>query len=78
MSFRCKTWRGGKLKLFMVAVQVDNGMERFGWHGFVFEESVKNAVNRVKDKFDGDDVDILCAVEATPTAGMILYPSCDE
>lgn len=61
------------LKLFIVSVQVDNGMERFGWHGFVFEESVEKAVNRVKEKFHGDFVDILCASEATPTAGMILH-----
>lgn len=61
------------LKLFIVSVHVDNGMERFGWHGFVFEESVEKAVNRVKEKFHGDFVDILCAAEATPTAGMILH-----
>ncbi len=61
------------LKLFIVSVQVDNGMERFGWYGFVFEESVEKAVNRVKDKFDGDYVEILTAAEATPTAGMILH-----
>lgn len=61
------------LKLFIVRAQVDNGMERFGWHGFVFEESVEKAVNRVKEKFHGDFVDILYAAEATPTAGMILH-----
>ena len=61
------------LKLFIVSVHVDNGMERFGWHGFVFEESVENAVKHVKDKFHGDYVDILFAAEATPTAGMILH-----
>ena len=61
------------LKLFIVSAQVDNGMERFGWYGFVFEESVENAVNRVKDKFAGDYVDILFAAETTPTAGMILH-----
>lgn len=61
------------LKLFIVRAQVDNGMERFGWHGFVFEESVEKAVNRVKEKFNGDYVDILYAAEATPTAGMILH-----
>jgi len=61
------------LKLFIVRAQVDNGMERFGWHGFVFEESMEKAVNRVKEKFSGDYVDILYAAEATPTAGMILH-----
>jgi hypothetical protein len=61
------------LKLFIVRAQVDNGMERFGWHGFVFEESMEKAVNRVKEKFHGDFVDILYAAEATPTAGMILH-----
>ena len=61
------------LKLFIVRAQVDNGMERFGWPGFVFEESVEKAVNRVKEKFHGDYVDILYAAEATPTAGMILH-----
>lgn len=61
------------LKLFIVRAQVDNGMERFGWHGFVFEESMEKAVNRVKEKFHVDFVDILYAAEATPTAGMILH-----
>lgn len=73
MTSRQAAQRKKMLKLFMVSVQVDNGMERFGWYGFVFEESLEKAVNRVKEKFDGDYVDILCAAEATPTAGMILH-----
>lgn len=63
------------LRMYMVNVNVDNGMERFGWHAFVFANSAEEAIECVKHKsFDEDDlVEVLSVAEVTPHLGMILY-----
>lgn len=61
-------------KIFYIVLNVDNGMERLQWAGYVYADNADDAFESVrKQKFDGDIVSLKYIIESHPINGMILH-----